>query len=112
MIVEKPNEIVCSECGSNLIIISEDVSYKINKIPSRIEVTKIIRPLYKCPKCDGKVFQALASDNFPHSVCTPSLAANIIDTKFNLGVPLYQYSQYLVNNNINLSPMDLSNYVL
>lgn len=111
-IIENPETLVCKDCGSDLVKIGEDISYKINKIPTKIEVTKIIRSLYKCPKCEGKVYQALCNDNFPHSVCTPSLAANIIDAKFNLGVPFYRYSKYLQNNSIDLSTMDLCNYVL
>lgn len=111
-IIENPGQLICEDCGSELVKIGEDISYKVNKIPTKIEVTKIIRPLYKCPQCDGKIFQALCDSNFPHSVCTPSLAANIIDAKFNLGVPFYRYSKYLKNNNIALSTMDLCNYFM
>lgn len=110
-VVQEPEKLVC-DCGEKLIKIDEDISYKVKIIPSNIEVTKIVRPLYKCPKCDGKVFQTLCDDPFPHSICTASLAANIIDAKYNLGVPLYRYSKYLTDRNIPLSPEDLSKYVL
>ena len=110
-IIQEPESLVC-DCGEKLVKIDEDISFKVRIVPSDIEVTKIIRPLYKCPKCDGKIFQALCDDPFPHSVCTANLAANIIDAKYNLGVPLYRYSKYLTDRNIPLSTEDLSKYVL
>lgn len=45
-IIENPDQLICEDCGSNLVKIGEDILYKVNKIPTKIEVTKIIRPLY------------------------------------------------------------------
>lgn len=111
-IINEPESLLCPDCSSELIKFNEDISYKVKKVPSKIEVIKIITPIYKCPKCENKLVQANSYHPFNHSVLTGSLAANIIDAKYNLGVPLYRYSKYLNDRKIPLSTMDLSNYVL
>lgn len=107
-----PDKLNCEKCGTRLVKFNEDISYKITIVPRSVKVIKIIRPIYKCPKCHDKVYQALQEGPYEHSVCSSSLAANIIDTKYNLGVPLYRYSKYLNDRNIRLSTEDLSSYVL
>ena len=62
-------------------------------------------------KQEDKIYQAIKDDVYPHSVCTPSLAADIINAKYNLDVPIYRYSKYLNSQGIPLSEMDLTNYV-
>lgn len=111
-IINEPVSLLCEDCSSSLIKFDEDISYKVKRTPAKIEVIKIITPKYKCPKCNNKIIQAYSTHPFNHSVLTGSLAANIIDAKFNLGVPLYRYSKYLNDHHIPLSTMDLSNYIL
>ena len=102
---------ICDNCGATMNKIRDDVSYKIEVKPAEYLVTKIITPIYSCKKC-GKLVEALSTSVFNHSACTPSLAANIINAKYDIGVPLYRYSKYLNDRNIPLSTMTLSNYVL
>ena len=104
-------EKVCSNCNGELNKIKEEISYKIEVVPAKYNVTKIITPVYVCKKC-GKIFQAPSTSVYNHSSCTPSLAANIIEAKYDLGVPLYRYSKYLNDRGICLSTACLSNYVL
>lgn len=106
------NDKICDKCGDDLISFGEDIAYKIRKIPSKIEVTKVITPKYKCPNCEGKIYQALSNNVFSKSMCTPSLAADIIDKKLDLGVPFDRYAKYLNDQNIPLSKVDLCNYFL
>lgn len=72
------------------------------------KVVEIKRLKYKDK---NKIYQTLSTDPFPNSPLTPSLASNIIIHKYLLGVPLYRYSGYLVQNVLNISPQNLSNYV-
>ena len=102
---------ICDNCGSTMNKIRDDISYKIEVKPAEYQVIKIITPIYSCKKC-GKLVEASSTSIFNHSACTPSLAANIINAKYDLGVPLYRYSKYLNDRNIPLSTMTLSNYVL
>ena len=87
----------------------EDVSYKIEYIAHKFEVVKIKRPKYRDK---DKIYQALSTDPYPNSPLSPSLAANIIEMKYSLGIPLYRYSNYLKTLGINISDQNLSNYVL
>jgi transposase len=97
--------------GYSLRRVGEDVSYLI-KVEKEIRVIKVIAPKYvRDDVKDGKIYQAAKDGPFPHSVCTPSLAADIINAKYNLDVPLYRYSKYLISQGIALSDMDLTNYV-
>ena len=86
-----------------------DETYKIEIKPLAFEVVKIERPKYKDKE---HIYQALSNDVYPNSPLTPSLAANIIEMKYNLGIPLYRYAKYMNSNGINISPQDLSNYVI
>lgn len=87
----------------------KDETYKIEIRPMTFEVIKIERLKYKNK---DHVYESITNDAFPHSALTASLAANIIEMKYNLGVPLYRYSKYMETFNLNLSPQDLSNYVM
>lgn len=84
-----------------------DESYKIEYKPAKFEVVKIVRKKYKDK---DKIYQALSDDPFPHSPLTPSLAANLIEMKFNLGIPFYRYSNYLISHGLNISDVNIYNY--
>ena len=75
--------------------------------PSSFEIVKITKKKYKDK---DKIYEALTDDSFPHSPLTPSLAANLIEMKFNLGVPFYRYSQYLINHGLNISDINIYHY--
>ncbi|MCM1130968.1 MAG: IS66 family transposase [Roseburia sp.] len=86
-----------------------DESYKIEMNPVSYKVVKIERAKYKDKE---HIYQSTSNDPYPHSPLTPSLAANIIEMKYNLGVPLYRYAKYMNTFGLNVSPQDLSNYVM
>ena len=99
------------EKGWKLTRVGEDVSYLV-KVEKDIKVIKVITPKYKrSDEKEEKIYQAVKDEAFPHSVCTASLAADIINAKYNLDVPIYRYSKYLNSQGIPLSEMDLTNYV-
>ena len=86
----------------------KDETYKIEITPLNYKVVKIERPKYKDK---DTIYQSVSNDIFPHSPLTPSLAANIITTKYELGVPLYRYSKYMNSFGLMITIQDLSNYV-
>ena len=97
--------------GWKLTKVGEDVSYLV-KVEKNIKVVKVITPKYiRSDIKEEKIYQAVKDDIFPHSVCTASLAADVINAKYSLDVPLYRYSKYLNSQGIPLSDMDLTNYV-
>ena len=92
------------------IYIGEDISYKLSWIPGRYKITKIISKKYVSK--DGHIYQQIKNDAFPHSICTPSFASQIMKDKFLLGVPYYRQSQYYYDEGIKLSRQNLCNYQL
>ena len=92
---------------SNIKPFGIDESYKIEYKPAKFEVVKVVRKKYKDK---DKIYQALSDDPFPHSPLTPSLAANLIEMKFNLGIPFYRYSNYLISHGLNISDVNIYNY--
>lgn len=92
---------------SNIKPFGTDESYKIEYKPAKFEVVKIVRKKYKDK---DKIYQALSDDPFPHSPLTPSLAANLIEMKFNLGIPFHRYSNYLISHGLNISDVNIYNY--
>lgn len=97
--------------GWKLTKVGEDISYLV-KVEKNIKVIKVITPKYiRSDIKEEKIYQAVKDDVFPHSVCTASLAADVINAKYSLDVPLYRYAKYLNSQGIPLSDMDLTNYV-
>lgn len=97
--------------GWKLTKVGEDISYLV-KIEKDIKVIKVITPKYiRSDVKEEKIYQAVKDDVFPHSICTASLAADVINAKYSLDVPLYRYAKYLNSQGILLSDMDLTNYV-
>ncbi len=92
---------------SNIKPFGEDESYKIEYKPASFEVIKIVRKKYKDK---DNIYEAISDDVFPHSPLTPSLASNLIEMKFNLGVPFYRYSNYLKAHGLNISDVNIYNY--
>ena len=98
-------EHLCSFCKSNVIKIGEDVSYLVES-HTEYKIIKVVRPKYKCEKCD-KFIQHEATNVFNHSCVTPSFAADIIDKKCNLLVPLYRQAQYFEAKDLPISEQTL-----
>ncbi len=108
-IVLESKEEVCSTCGETLIPAGEDITYKIDYEPSKLIITKVISKKKACSKCN-QIYQEAKEDAFPHSICTPSLAAAVMTNKFLIGIPYYRQSEYFFDNGIRLSRQDLCNY--
>lgn len=85
-IVLDPEEI---KHNKELIKIGEDITFKIESIPARLKIIKIISNKYVDEK-EGKIYQSIKEDIYPHSFCTPSFASETIYNKFILGIPYYR----------------------
>ena len=85
----------------------EDESYKLEIEPVKIKAVKVTRLKYKDK---DNIYEELSDDIFPHSPLTPSLAANIITMKYQLGIPFYRYAAYLNTKGVNISDTDIGNW--
>ena len=89
-------------------LFGQDETYKLEFQPGTFTVKRILKNKYR----DGEhIYEADSSaDPFPHSPLTSSLAANILNMKYELGVPFYRYSQYLTQRGINISEADICHW--
>lgn len=85
-----------------------DETYKLEYEPGSYTVKRILKKKYRDSE---HIYEADSSkDPFPHSPLTSSLAANILNMKYELGVPFYRYSQYLTQCGITISEADICHW--
>jgi transposase len=59
VIEPSPEEKVCAPCGTDKIIIGEEIRREFDYIPGKVFIHEIVRPIYACPKvCEGQVVVA------------------------------------------------------
>ena len=90
-VVMEPDELACS-CGScERVKIGEDVSERLDVVPSRFQVIVTRRPRYACKGCHQGVIQAEAPPRLIEGgLATEALLAHIAVSKYADGLPLYR----------------------
>ena len=100
---------VC-ECGAELVKIGEETCEKLDIIPAKIQVVRIIRPKYACKNCEG-----VESDGptvkiappppqiIPKGIATPGLVAHIAISKYADALPLYRQEKIFSRYGIELT---------
>jgi transposase len=81
---------------STLKLISQKERFVVEIIPAKLNVTKLIRRTYKCPKTN-QFYYPLSNEVFPGSILTPSFAAYIAYHKYELGIPFHHLEKHLSN---------------
>lgn len=90
----------------------------VQHIPGRLFVENIYEATYKCADCEqsegiAHLYQGQAPRAlFPHSLATPSLAAEVIHQKYTLGTPLYRQISELERAGLSLSETTLTNWAI
>ncbi len=80
--------------------------------PQKISVEQHIRPTYVCEERHEAPITAPAPPVIlPKSMASPSLLAHVVNSKFNLGLPLYRVSQDLKRYRMDLGPGTLGTWV-
>ena len=112
---------ICSECGDTLVPYSEEyITTRIAVIPERIYKIEYYRTVYKCKNCEKNGVKAhivKAENQTPvpvieNGLADPSLIADIMQRKFQLGEPLYRQEQYWRLRGIYLNRTSLANWVI
>lgn len=118
-IVIEPEAKSCPCCGGDLHRIGEDVSERLDKIPSKLKVIVTRRPKYACRSCEKTgadevvgIVQAPAS---PHLVegglPTEAFVADVVVSKYAWHLPLYRQSQMLAAEGIDIDRSTLAHWV-
>ena len=115
------NQQICSECGEQLIEYAEEyLTTRLAVIPEKIYKIEYYRKVYKCKNCDKNGIKSnivKAENKTPAAVIEkglpdPSLAADIMQRKYQLGEPLYRQEQYWKLRGIYLNRTSLANWVI
>ena len=109
-----PEQKMCTQCAvpHPLTRIGQEIRECYRFEPPKISVEQHIRPTYVCEERHEAPITAPAPPVIlPKSMASPSLLAHVVNSKFNLGLPLYRVSQDLKRYRMDLGPGTLGTWV-
>lgn len=113
-LIPAEEKLSCRHCSSKLKKIGESVTEKLEIIPERIFVKKIVRPKYKCPCCETEpteiIIEPLPKMLLPKSTPGAGFMAYAITNKFADRIPFYHLSKILSRAGMAISRGDLSRW--
>lgn len=112
-----PQEKICPNCGTELIVATSSTHYEIEIIPAKVSVIKYIVQSKKCPKCnkkDNKLFYPVClTKPFPGSALSTFSVAYLLYYKYYLGIPFNSLEKYFSNNlHFDLSKQNMANFAM
>ena len=110
-VVVEPDTTVC-DCGSDLHVIGEDVSERLDVIPAQFRVIVTRRPRYGCRSCEASVIQAPAPARLiPGGIPTEATVAHVLVAKYADHLPLYRQAQIFSRQGVDLDRSTLADWV-
>ena len=102
----------CPCCGGALHTIGEDVSERLDVVPTTFRVLVTRRPRYGCRSCESAVVQAPAPARIVEGgIPTEALIAQVLVSKYADHVPLYRQAQIYARQDIKLDRSTLADWV-
>lgn len=102
----------CPCCGGALHAIGEDVSERLDVIPTTFRVLVTRRPRYACRTCEAAVVQAPAPARIVEGgIPTEALIAHVLVSKYADHLPLYRQAQIYARQGIELDRSTLADWV-
>jgi transposase len=102
----------CPCCGGALHAIGEDVSERLDVVPTTFRVLVSRRPRYGCRSCEGAVVQAPAPARIVEGgIPTEALIAQVLVAKYADHLPLYRQAQIYARQGIKLDRSTLADWV-
>lgn len=113
------SEKICA-CGHELARIGEEVHERIETVPARYYVRRIVRPKYACHHCEGSgdeekpaVRIAAAEPSvIPKGIAGDTLLSLIIVAKYCDAMPLYRQERIFSRQGIEISRVDMANWTI
>ncbi len=110
-VIVEPESLICN-CGCGLHCIGEDVSERLDIIPSQFRVIVTRRPKYACRACTDGVSQAPAPARLIHAgLPTEATIAHVLVSKYADHLPLYRQAQIMSRQGIDLDRSTLADWV-
>jgi transposase len=102
----------CPCCGGALHQIGEDVSERLDVVPTTFRVLVTRRPRYGCRACESAVVQAPAPARIVEGgIPTEALIAQVLVSKYADHLPLYRQAQIYARQGIQLNRSTLADWV-
>lgn len=111
-------ELVCPECGQQLVEIGKEIHQKLKIIPAKVILHEDHYYTYACATCKETAENTPVVNTpkvpavIPGSYASPEAIAHIMTQKFVMGSPLYRQEQELNRAGIMLSRQTMSNWIL
>ena len=106
-------EKICIHDGSTLVKIGEEISEKLEIIPAKAQVKKIIRYIYGCPCCDESIkTPPPPATILPKSMASASLVAYIVIAKYMDGLPLYRQEAIFSRIGVELTRQSMARWII
>lgn len=117
-IIDIPEAEKTCACGSKLSRIGEEITEKLQIIPPRIWVDRIVRPKYACKCCEGTtdedspsvVIAPTEPSIIPKSIVTPGLLAFLMVNKYVDHLPFYRQEKQFERLGAHISRQNMSNW--
>ncbi|WP_414642338.1 IS66 family transposase [Bradyrhizobium sp.] len=106
-----PADMSCPCCKSQMHVIGEETSERLDVIPTQYRVIVTHRPRFACRGCE-KIVEAPAPEHLIKSgLPTEALVASVLVAKYGWHVPLYRQSKMLASQGIDLDRSTLAFWV-
>jgi transposase len=112
------SEKVCA-CGEQLSRIGEDVCEKLDIIPAKIQVIRIIRPKYACKGCEGVesvgptvMIAPPPPQIIAKGIATPGLLAHVAVSKYGDALPLYRQEKIFERHGIEINRSTMAGWMV
>lgn len=119
MVFDLPEDQKVSACGCPLSRIGSEITERLDIIPAKIQILRIIRYKY-APKCTCEIpenapgevrIAPMPSQIIPQGIVTPGLLAHVITAKFVDAVPLYRQEQQFMRLGLDITRGTLASWV-
>jgi len=102
----------CPCCRSDLHVIGEDVSERLDIVPAQFRVVVTRRPKYACRACEDVVVQAPAPARLVEGgIPTEASVAHVLVSKYADHLPLYRQAQIYARQGVTLDRSTLADWV-
>lgn len=113
-IIPSIDKLKCKHCHKALKKIGEEVTEKIEIVPQKFYVKRIVRPKYKCTHCETEpteiIIEPLPKMLLPKASPSAGFMAQVITSKFADRIPYYHVSKILARADLDISRGDLSRW--
>ena len=102
----------CEDCQRDLVKIGEDVSEKLDYVPSSVVIRETVTPKYACPSCHDGVLRAPGLPQaIERGIAGPGLLAYVVTSKYADHLPLHRLERILRRQGVEISRSTMCDWV-